>query len=162
MSEINGVSVTKQTYTDQELTVFIAQQIAGLKVNLPEHISRMQRSGKYTITQILNAKADGIREVNMLEAVLSHLVMPPPKDTGAKWASDGKGGFELHVYVSPQDMAQIRMPPDDADTFTASMKSNRAIGIISAMAILWGHWEKMRQEHEKVIVNEVKKQLGEA
>lgn len=152
----------KRKFTDQELTVFLAGQIAGLKANFPDHLKRAQQSGKFTVKQLMNMKADGIKEVDMLEAILSHIVMPPPKNTGAKWSSDKKGGFELHVYIAPQDVAQVTMPQDDADTFTANMNSNRPAGVITAMAMLWVHWEKMRQQHEKLIVNEAKKAMGHA
>lgn len=152
----------KPKFTDIELTVFLAGQIAGMKVNFPDHIKRAQQSGKYTLQQLMNMKAEGIKEVEMLEAILSHIVMPPPKNTAAKWNSDKKGGFELHVYVSPLDMSQLSMPKDDADLFMQMMKSNKALGVISAIGILWGHWEKMRQEHEKVIIKEVEKAIGHA
>lgn len=153
---------SKKKFTDQELTVFLAGQIAGLKANFPDHIKRAQQSGKYTLKQLMNMKAAGIEEVDKLEAILSYIVMPPPKDTGAKWNSDKKGGFELHVYISPQDVAAVSMPEDDAKTFTENMNSNKAAGVIAAMAMLWVHWEKMRQRHEQIIVNEAKKALGHA
>jgi hypothetical protein len=149
-------------FTDQELNIFLANLIRGLQMTLPEEIKIAQNSGKYTIKQMMDMRASRIKEVEMLEAILMRLVTPPPKKSGVQWRKNQQQGFEVHVYVAPEDLASIQLPESDTLLFNDLIQKNEGVGILSAMALLFGNWEKHRQAEQKEIIKAIEGSAGSA
>lgn len=141
--------------TDADLNGWIAQQIVALQAQLPAQAQKMTRSGKYTWKEINDFKASGMREVSILENILRKIVTPPPAQSACQWKPMIGGGFEVHCYVSKDDLANITLPIMDADLFQNLMEQNHSVSILSAMALLFGHWEKQRQVLEKELIKSI-------
>ena len=156
MSEIPIIGASKPPeLTDADINGWLAQQLVALQAALPATIKKMQRSGKYTFHEINTYKATGLREASILEAILRKLVAVPPKQSGVQWKPTGDGGFEVNCFVSGEDLKHINLPVVDADMFQTLIEQNHAVSILSAMALLFGYWERQRQHAEKELIKSI-------
>lgn len=162
MIEIIKKKEAEKVYEEKDLVSFLSGQINGLKITGPKNVRDAERSGRYTFKELAGMKDDLKNEVDALEALLKHIVSPPMKQSGCQWKPDKYGGFRVEAYISALDMSEIKLPNQDAELFQDLIDRNIAVSVLSAMAIIFGYWEKQRGESEKRLIEQVNSQMGNA
>lgn len=102
------------------------------------------------------------RRIAMTKAILAHLQTPRPKYSGCKWWTDKRGGFELHAYISADDFKTLKLPVPDANLFHQLMEKNTSVCVLNALGLVFGLWQRQRQEEQVSIAKMINETAGSA
>lgn len=112
---------------------------------------------KIKVLKKLRQNCVSVEEFACVDAIMGDL--DKPKVSGCQWDTKG-GGFTVNFHISHQHLTALRLPKDDVEMVEKLMASNNGSAVMSACAIIQGHWIKEIKKEQARLIGEINDQVN--